>query len=402
MNVLMVLQGSYPPDPRVRKEATALIEDGHSVKLLCFDSSVEMEPVDKLEIRRYPTLSTEFSPDQIGRLARYLILNVDPVLKREIKREMQTDIDVVHVHDLRPAKVVLGTVDVPVVLDLHENFQAAMRQYRAVDTIVDLVRSPEQIVSRICNPTGRFARKQKRAMERARHVIAVAPEAKEIYEKDGIDPEKVSVISNTVDLNWFDSLIEQDSATENDELTVSYIGGFSHHRGLDTAVRALPDIISSVPEVKFRFVGGRGGESQQELEALAEDLNVAENIEFIDWMDPEDVPQEMYNADIGLIPHRSNPHTNSTIPHKLFQYMAAELPVLTTETASIARVITDTDAGVVVPADNPQQLARGAVELSDSERRAELGGNGRQAVEDKYNWDRDAEKLKEIYRTGVE
>jgi glycosyltransferase involved in cell wall biosynthesis len=68
-----------------------------------------------------------------------------------------------------------------------------------------------------------------------------------------------------------------------------------------------------------------------------------------------------------------------------------------TETDAVARIVRETDSGVVVPPEDPEAFAEGAIKLADPDRRAALGRNGYNAVEKKYNWKRDAENLKRVY-----
>ncbi|MDZ7687759.1 MAG: glycosyltransferase [Halobacteriales archaeon] len=173
----------------------------------------------------------------------------------------------------------------------------------------------------------------------------------------------------------------------------------SELRGLDTIIEALPMIRAEVPEVKVRFAGKSYFGTKNNLEDLAESLGVEEHVEFTGWIDPEEFPKYMKAADIGLVPYRSIPVTNTTVPNKLFQYMAAELPVLVTDTDAVGRIVRETNSGVVVPAEDPDAFAEGAIELADPDRRAELGRNGRKAVEEEYNWERDAERLLKVYES---
>jgi glycosyltransferase involved in cell wall biosynthesis len=233
-------------------------------------------------------------------------------------------------------------------------------------------------------------------MKRADHVLAVVQEAKEAYKKSGIESEKITIVSNTVDTDWFDRYSSGYEKYDTDEFMITYSGGLSgHHRGLDTAVKSQPIINSEIRDAKLRMAGG--GPLEENLKNLAQRLNIKENIEFTGWVDFTEIPKYVRAADVGIVPHRSNPHTNTTVPHKLFHYMASGIPVIVTETDAVARIVRETNSGLVVPPEDSEAFAEAAVELADSDRRTELGENGRMAVEKKYNWSCDEKRLQEVY-----
>jgi glycosyltransferase involved in cell wall biosynthesis len=396
MRVLMVLLGKYPPDPRVRKESKALIESGHDVRILCSGNDIGTKTVNGAKVRGIPfwESSADLSISGLKRAYSLLLKNIYPELKKEVENEIKKhNIDVVHVHDLPPAKTVLSATDLPVILDLHENYQEAIRQYRSIKTAVS---NPKSAIYRLFLPAIRYKYEQEIAMRRADHVLAVVQEAKEEYKNSGIGEEKITIVSNTVDRSWFNEYSSGYTACEDDRYLMTYSGGLNgHHRGLDTAVESQPIIKSEISNSKFRMAGG--GSMEADLKELAENLGVREYVEFTGWVNETELPKYIRAADVGVVPHRSNPHTNTTVPHKLFHYMASGIPVLVTETDAVARIVRETDSGVVVPPEDPEAFAEGAIKLADPDRRAALGRNGYNAVEKKYNWKRDAENLKRVY-----
>jgi glycosyltransferase involved in cell wall biosynthesis len=78
--------------------------------------------------------------------------------------------------------------------------------------------------------------------------------------------------------------------------------------------------------------------------------------------------------------------------------MAMAKPVVVTDVAPLARIVRETESGLVVPAGEHAAMADAIRELrGDADLRAELGRNGRVAVENEYNWDRDASRLVSVY-----
>ena len=95
----------------------------------------------------------------------------------------------------------------------------------------------------------------------------------------------------------------------------------------------------------------------------------------------------------GLLPLHRNEHMDTTEPNKLFDYMSMGLPVVTSDTIPSARIIRTENAGAVFPARDVAAFAAAISSLRDPALRAELGANGRAAVDRQYNWERDSLEL---------
>jgi glycosyltransferase involved in cell wall biosynthesis len=152
-----------------------------------------------------------------------------------------------------------------------------------------------------------------------------------------------------------------------------------------------------VPDTVLRIVGD--GNRRAFLAELAADLGVSNAVEFVGWVEPKTIPAHVAAADVGVVPHRSNEHTETTVPHKLFHYMAGSIPSLVTDVAPLERIVTETDSGRVA-APTPESLATHATALlEDNHTAAQLGANGRDAVETSYGWQQDATRLISVYES---
>ncbi|RQG91526.1 glycosyltransferase family 1 protein [Natrarchaeobius halalkaliphilus] len=395
MNILMTIWGDYPPDARVRKQAKTLLNAGHNVRILCESDSPGIENIKGATVHRVYRPDPGHNLRDVPRSIELLLKNVDPLWRDEVQNEIKKNVDIIHVHDLPQARTVLQESNVPVILDLHENYRKAIYHYRPDLNFWKILTNPKILARRVCKPPWRYHWEQKFAMKNADHVLAVVPEARDEYIRSGIDPEAVSVVSNTVDLEWFDRHIPNSDDLYSEEFTLTYVGSVSGpHRGLDTVIRAIPRIKKEIPNVLFRIAGGG---QLNDLEDLANNLGIRDHIEFTGWIDETEFPKYMSSANIGLLPHRSNGHTNTTIAHKLFQYMAAELPVIVTDTRAVGRVVREASAGVVVPPEEPNAIADAAINIFQSEVGRIYGKNGRNAVESKYNWSHDSKQLLKVY-----
>jgi glycosyltransferase involved in cell wall biosynthesis len=113
-------------------------------------------------------------------------------------------------------------------------------------------------------------------------------------------------------------------------------------------------------------------------------------------------------ADVGVVPHLANESWNTTVPNKLFDYMAAGVAVVTSDAAPCRRIVMETGSGTVYKSGDPADLARAIEALMSETARAACGRAGRAAVLDRYNWENDCTRLEDalarvtIARSGKE
>ncbi|MCK4354531.1 MAG: glycosyltransferase, partial [Dehalococcoidia bacterium] len=198
----------------------------------------------------------------------------------------------------------------------------AVRQYR-------MRAKPAQRILNLASPLWRWKQMEKFCVQQADKVISVVEEAKQHYVNDcGIPAEKATVVMNTEDLDYFYSLpIEEDIVKKYQPcFAISYIGGFGWHRGIQTAISAMPRVLHQVPDARLLLVGS--GPNEAALKELAGRESVEQAVEFTGWQPFELVPSYISASDVCLIPHIASGHTNSTIPHKIFQCMAMGKPVV--------------------------------------------------------------------------
>jgi glycosyltransferase involved in cell wall biosynthesis len=391
----MVLEGTYPPDVRVRKEARALADD-HELSLLCLGDGddPDRETVEDLAVRRFEWTAQSLPARAVNR-ALYLFRSFAPLWYRRIDRfAADRELDVLHVHDLPLVGTAMRVADdreLRLVADLHENYPAAVRQYRAEKS------RPDRLRARLLRPISRVEAAERAAMA-ADAVLTPVEEGREHYLEDcDADPDRVHVVGNTVDLSAFD--LDPEPADVDGEFVVSYVGSFGPHRGLETLVDAMPALARAVPEARLLLVGSGSDRYERSLRERVAERGVADRVTFTGWVDFEDVPGYVAASDVCTVTHRRTEHTETTVPHKLFQYMALARPVLVTDVGPLGRVVRESDCGAVIADGDSEGAAEALTGLAeDPERARTLGVNGQRAVHARFNWARDAERLRAVYR----
>lgn len=388
----MVLESEFPPDIRVEKEASALAEAGHDVHVLALDFGARAQSV--------PTFR-EASVHRV-RLPRPLHNKLHPTLlrvplyrlawQRWISRFIDTvSPDVLTVHDLPlagPGLAAAGARGLPVVLDLHENFPAAIESW-------GFDRGP---IGRFFYDLKRWRAYERRVVGEAAAVIVVVEEALARLDAFGLPADRRAVVMNTERAS-FGSGIAREALDAAGPIELLYLGGFGPHRGIDTAIRAMA-ALGGEGDAHLRIVGD--GRSRDELVKLAASLDLGERVSFVRWIPADRVPGEIARCHVGLVPHARSAHTETTIPHKLFQYMSLGRPVLVSDCAPLARIVRETGAGVVFTSGDPEDMARGISEFMDPARRRDLGARGEVAARGPLAWERTAETMLHLYARVIE
>ena len=127
----MILDKTFPPDPRVENEASALIDAGHEVYLFClhYRNQMESETLSGIRVRRFPSNRLEY---KLSALA-YTFPFYSFLMARKIKNFiLQNKVEALHIHDIRIAGAVFQVnkqFKLKTVLDLHDNFPEVMKEY---------------------------------------------------------------------------------------------------------------------------------------------------------------------------------------------------------------------------------------------------------------------------------
>ena len=205
---------------------------------------------------------------------------------------------------------------------------------------------------------------------------------KERISKLGISDKKIIVLENTPEIQ---SLTELKYERDGRFFTLVYIGGISYHRGLQYAINGLSQLVTELP-VRLWIAGD--GKYFSVLKDQVRSLNLQNNVEFFGMVAKEKTDDLMKKADLGLIPHIRSEQSDNSSPNKLFDYMAAGLPVLASNCSSVKRVIDETNTGMTYVFDSPSDFASVLKTLyNDHEKRVIFASNGKKAVAEKYNWD---------------
>ncbi len=383
----MVLDREFPPDIRVENEIEALSEAGFEVHIACFtkENKKKYEFSNNIHIHR-KKISEIIFKTSVGCLKFPIYFNFWRSFIQGLFKKY--NFKVIHIHDLPLAQIgyeFKSKYGVKFILDLHENWPAYLR----------MAAHTKSIFGKFLSNDSEWIRYESEMCNNADNIITVVDEARHRLVKAGVQGKKIAVVSNTLNLTHFSlPKIKQDPNI----FTIVYAGGINKHRGLQNIIRGLQFIDKGAKKLQFIILGV--GSYLNELKKISKNIGVYNMIDFIGWVPYVEMQKYILKSDLCVIPHEKNDHTDSTIPHKLFQYMFAGKPVISSNCNPITRILNECKCGYVYKFNDPNDFAVKVSEIyNNNELYIKMSKNGRACVENKYNWEKDKEYLLSIYKT---
>ena len=148
------------------------------------------------------------------------------------------------------------------------------------------------------------------------------------------------------------------------DFDVLFVGKLIPLHGLETILAAA----RLAPELPFRIVG------TGQLDALMSER--PPNVEWVDWVEYEQLPEEVQRAGCALGVFGTSPKTGRVIPNKAFQALACGTPLVTADTAAARELLVDGESALLVPAGDPEALARAVRRLAGDPALARRIGDG--------------------------
>ncbi len=175
---------------------------------------------------------------------------------------------------------------------------------------------------------------------------------------------------------------------------ILYHGGLARDRGIEQLIECLP----AIPAAMLVLLGY--GPLQEELEARAADPALGGRLAVLPAVPPTELLAWVGSADVVAMPIQPTTLNHRlTTPNKLFEAMAAGVPVVASDLPGMAGIVRETGCGVLVDPTDPSAIAaaiRGLLALSAADREA-IGRRGREAHLARYNWERQVGSLLDEY-----
>jgi len=394
MKILKVWDGEYPWDVRTEKVCRALTDAGHRVHMVARnrDRRILREELEECTVHRMPPFRAMgrlvdaasqfpafFNPRWVG-------------LMRRVGREEGVEAILVRDLPLAPTAIRVGRkLQVPVVLDMAENYPAMIRDLWTTGSTRPgdfLVRNPRAVEA-----------VERWTMARIDHVLVVVEESRDrLVEELGVPLDRITVVGNTPSVERLEGYLDPPGSMERlprvpgDPLRLIYLGLLEQARGVGAVIEAVGLCRDRGVPVEFTIIGD--GRAAAQFEVLARERSLDDSrVKFLGFVPYREALPLLAKSDVGVIPHLANESWNTTIPNKLFDYMAAGVAVLTSEARPARRVVEATGCGLSFHGGDPQSAAVAIERLWREGETGMMGRRGQAAIRDEFNWERDGERL---------
>ncbi|MFP5391335.1 MAG: glycosyltransferase [Gammaproteobacteria bacterium] len=305
-----------------------------------------------------------------GRLGRMLATT-----RRVYRQARRIDAHIYHLHDpeLIPVGLRLRQLGKAVIFDAHEDLPT---QLLGKPYLRPLTR---RLLSRCA------ASFEQLACPRFSSIVAATPFIRDKF---------LRLHPRTVDVNNFPLMSEFDApaAWEGKAREVCYVGNVSAIRGVRELVAACGLLASDARLV----VAGQFEDPA--LRTELQDLPGAPRVSWAGQLDRAGVQQTMGRAMAGLVTLHPLPNYRDALPVKMFEYMAAGIPVIASDFPRWRDIIDGHRCGICVNPFDAAAIGR-AIDyiMQHPEHAREMGANGRAAVQARYNWSVESGKLIALY-----
>lgn len=360
--VLMLLSNPFGPDPRVHREALALLHAGHEVTVLCWDRAQKHPPTEQVDGIRVARVGPACGYGRAGEMLMAL-----PRFWSNLRIAARTmEFDIVHAHDLdtlSPGLRIAGKAKVPLIYDSHEIYHE-MAGENLSGFLTRLVAAYERGMTR-----------------KPRMMLTVNEPIAEVFR--GYGARDVRVVMNcqpdpAVDAAKADAL--RSSLSPDGRQIALYIGVLEPNR-------LLLELAAAHSASKDHFILVIGGFGSLEGR-LAEVAGASGGrVKCIGRVAPADVPA--YNRAAGVLLAAYDPALRNNrmgAPNKLFEAMAASRPIVVSEGTYAADVVSETGCGLASGYDPGAVLASAYKIMRDPDLHARCSAAGRKAYEERYNW----------------
>jgi len=384
----IILHNDLSIDGRVLNELSILSSE-YDIRVLCTGT----KPAKSKAVKNYHI--EYLSGISIPYKFRFVSNTTNSLFERYWIKKITTfidkhELDLIHAHDLymlTPSLKASESKNIPVIIDLHENYPEAFRTYSWTRKF----------------PFNLFVRYEfwdeleRKFLEKTAGIVVLSSNFREDLLKryKTLSREKFAIYPNVPDLGFFknQTLASQKS---DDVFRLFYLGVVGHSRGLHIASEAVKLLREKDYAVELHIAG----KVHKNDRAYFDKEVLNEFVVHIPWIDLEHLGDHLSKMDIGISPIFKNPQHESGIANKVYQYMLFAKPILVSDCAPQADLAKKEQCGLVHKDQEPTDFAE-KVEwlIQNPEECKEMGTRGRAAILNEYNTSIKGQELVRLYKS---
>ena len=320
----MIAYTEYSRDPRVRRYAEALASSGFVVDCFVLKEKNQTSQKDNGINLQYLNIEQYRGSSNMAYILSYLSFFLRTFFHVSIKNLFRYKI--IHVHNM-PDFLVFTTIfnkifGAKVILDIH-------------DTMPEIYKAKFQPpLSYIFYYILLF--QEKLSCWYANLVINVhQPHLEHNVKYHGLNVKKAHIISNYADTNLFNLHQYQhiDSNKDQNHYTLIYHGTIAERFGLNVILEGLGKALRTYSKISMNIYGK--GDGVNDLKQTIDQYNLSDHVKYHGQIPLSDIPEKLYNSDIGIVSYHISEATNLMLPLKLMENIAMGLPTMTVRNKAI-------------------------------------------------------------------
>lgn len=384
---VMMFSWEFPPrviggiSPHVYFLSKSLVKNGVKVYVVTcdFPGAPDHETVDGVEVHRIDSYKTP-SPD-FATWVYLMNLNMQKEAAR-LAAKLPDKIDLFHAHDWLVATTGIGLKHVfrkPLLVTMHST--EVGRRDGIHTTTEKMIAETEAWLT----------------YEAWKVICCSQYMVSHVKWAFGLPDDKLVMVPNGVNTKVFENAKKQDASLRArfalpEEKLVLFVGRLVYEKGAHVLINAIPKIVDKI-NAKFVIVGS--GYMKDQLSTIVKSMGLEHKVLFTGFVDEETLIRLQSCADVSVVPSLFEPFGIVAL-----EAMAARSAVVVSDTGGLGEIVDHDVTGVKVYPNNPESLAWGITKvLTDERYRNSLRDNAYRRIQEMYDWDKIAQKTKQIYET---
>lgn len=204
--------------------------------------------------------------------------------------------------------------------------------------------------------------------------------------------DKIVTIPNGVDTSLFKPT--SNKRRKYQIFFLSVLDKFHEYKGLDYLLEALVKVKVDLPDVKL-VVGGKG-ELLEYYKKKVDKLDLKDNVEFKGFLTDEEVIENYATSELFILPSISSIQEGFGIV--VLEALSCKTPIISTDIVGVADDVKNTNSGIIIPPKDVDALYEAIIKiLTDKNLQETMGENGRNLVQQKYEWKEIAQRIYDLY-----
>lgn len=224
------------------------------------------------------------------------------------------------------------------------------------------------------------------ALRRAKKVLALSRALAEETARLGVEPERIVVVQNGVDIRRF--AVASDTRREP---VILYVGSFIERKGCRYLIESFREVSSRQPDYRLVMVGE--GSQKEELVTLTAQLGLDDRVTFTGLQTQEQVRSWMQRARVFVLPSLEEGQGVVVV-----EALACGTPCVGTRVGGIPDMIVPAVGRLVPPGDAPALAQAITAVIGDTAGWEEMSRSARERAKDHYDWDKIVERIIAIYQ----